>query len=156
VHQTPPGERYLVPDQMGSGAALFDFDGDGRLDLYLVQGAGPGSGARNQLFRQQPDGRFVDASANSGLDVAGAGQGVAVGDVNNDGRPDLFLTEYGNARLFLNLGGGKFSDITQAAGIDNPRWGTSAAFFDFDRDGWLDLVIANYLDYDPTVKCHDI
>jgi len=155
VHQTPPGERYLVPDQMGSGAALFDFDGDGRLDLYLVQGAGPGSGARNQLFRQQPDGRFVDASANSGLDVAGAGQGVAVGDVNNDGRPDLFLTEYGNARLFLNLGGGKFSDITQAAGIDNPRWGTSAAFFDFDRDGWLDLVIANYLDYDPTVKCHD-
>jgi hypothetical protein len=155
VHQTPPGERFLVPDQMGSGAALFDFDGDGRLDLYLVQGAGRDSGARNQLFRQQPDGRFVDASAGSGLDVAGAGQGVAVGDVNNDGRPDLFLTEYGNARLFLNLGAGKFADITQAAGIDNPRWGTSAAFFDFDRDGWLDLVIANYLDYDPTVKCHD-
>ena len=139
---------------MGSGAALFDFDGDGRLDLYLVQGAGP-AGPRNQLFRQQPDGRFVDVSAGSGLDVAGAGQGVAVGDVNNDGRPDLFLTEYGNARLFLNLGGGKFRDITQAAGIDNPRWGTSAAFFDFDRDGWLDLVIANYLDYDPTVKCYD-
>ncbi len=155
VHQTPPGERFLVPDQMGSGAALFDFDGDGRLDLYLVQGAGPDAGARNQLFRQQPDGRFADASAGSGLDVAGAGQGVAVGDVNNDGRPDLFLTEYGNARLFLNQGAGKFADITQAAGIDNPRWGTSAAFFDFDRDGWLDLVIANYLDYDPTVKCHD-
>jgi len=154
AHQTPPGDRFLVPDQMGSGAALFDCDGDGRLDLYMVQGAGPGAGARNQLFRQQPDGRFVNTSAGSGLDVAGAGQGVAVGDMNNDGRPDLFLTEYGNARLFLNQGA-KFADITQASGIDNPRWGTSAAFFDFDRDGWLDLVIANYLDYDPTVKCHD-
>jgi len=157
-----PAERFLVPDQMGSGAALFDFNDDGRLDLYLLQGVGPdlmqrdgpNPYARNQLFRQQSDGRFVDASAGSGLDVAGAGQGVAVGDVNNDGRPDLFLTEYGSARLFLNQGA-KFIDITQAAGIDNPRWGTSAAFFDFDRDGWLDLVIANYLDYDPTVKCHD-
>ena len=158
AHRTPPGERYLVPDQMGSGAALFDFDGDGQLDLYLVQGGGldlyrPNERARNQLFRQQSGGRFVNASTDRGLDVAAAGQGVAVGDVNNDGRPDLFVTEYGNARLFLNLS--RFVEITQAAGIDNPRWGTSAAFFDFDRDGWLDLVIANYLDYDPTVRCRD-
>ena len=143
---------------MGSGAALFDFNGDGRLDLYLVQGAGvdlyqPNAKARNQLFRQESNGRFSDVSSRFGLDVSGAGQGVAVGDVNNDGLPDLLLTEYGNARLFLN--GHRFIDITQAAGIDNPRWGTSAAFFDFDRDGWLDLVIANYLDYDPTVTCRD-
>jgi hypothetical protein len=79
--------------------------------------------------------------------------GVAVGDVNNDGRPDVLLTEYGRIRLFLNNGNGTFTDVTKEAGLDNPAWGTSAAFFDYDRDGWLDLVVANYVDYDPSVRC---
>jgi hypothetical protein len=144
-----------VPEQMGSGAALFDFDNDGRLDLYLVQNAGPGSSSPNKLFHQETDGGFKDASANSGLDVTGLGMGVAIGDVNNDGRVDVLLTEYGGVRLFLNQGNGKFADVTSPSGIDNPRWATSAAFVDYDRDGWLDLVVGNYLDYDPTQKCTD-
>src|SRR5947209_1149377 len=81
--------------------------------------------------------------------------GVAVGDVNNDGLPDVLLTEYGSTRLFLNAGGGKFIDCTREAGIDNPLWGTSACFFDYDRDGWLDLVVANYVNYNPSLGCAD-
>jgi hypothetical protein len=154
-HDAGPTGRYLIPAQMGSGAALFDYDNDGRLDIYLIQNAGPGSSSVNKLFHQQTDGGFKDVSAGSGLDVAGFGMGVAAGDVNNDGRTDVLLTEYGAVRLFLNQGGGKFSDVTLAAGLDNPRWATSAAFVDYDCDGWLDLVVGNYLDYDPTQKCTD-
>jgi hypothetical protein len=142
-----------MPHTVGSGAAFIDFDDDGRLDIYLVQNDGPDSKSTNQLFHQLPDGRFEDVSAGSGLDVAGYGQGVAVGDVNNDGRPDVLLTEYGRVRLFLNAGSGKFRDNTRDSGLDNPHWGTSASFFDFDRDGWLDLVVVNYVSYDETKDC---
>jgi hypothetical protein len=148
----PNPEKYFFPKIVGSGAAFLDFDNDGRLDVYLVHNGGP-QGKKNQLFRQKPDGTFEDVSAGSGLDVAGHGMGVAVGDVNNDGLPDVLLTEYGRIRLFLNQGGGKFRDVTAEAGLDNPHWGTSAAFFDFDRDGWLDLVVVNYVNYDPTKPC---
>ena len=88
-----------MPQSMGSGAALLDFDQDGRLDIYLVQGAGPETQFTNQLYHQQPDGKFHNVSEGSGVDVAGYGAGVAVGDVNNDGLPDMFLTEYGRIRL---------------------------------------------------------
>src|SRR5262249_7188369 len=104
-------------------------------------------------FRQGADGRFTDVSAGSGLDVAGYGMGVAIGDVNNDGYADVLVTEWGRVRLFLNNGNGTFTDITHEAGLDNPHWGTSASFVDYDRDGWLDLVIANYVDYDRTAEC---
>jgi hypothetical protein len=87
------------------------------------------------------------------LDVAGYGMGVAIGDVNNDGLPDVLLTEYGRIRLFLNQGGGKFRNVTQEAGLENPHWGSSAAFVDYDRDGWLDLVVVNYVVYDPSKPC---
>jgi hypothetical protein len=149
----PEAEQYFFPQLTGSGAALFDFDDDGRLDIYLVQNYGPQSQATNQLFHQRSDGRFEDVSAGSGLDVAGYGQGVAAGDVNNDGRPDVLVTEYGKVRLFLNEGGGKFRDVIGESGLDNPHWGTSAAFFDFDRDGWLDLVVVNYVSYDESKDC---
>jgi len=149
----PSSGRYFLPQIMGSGAALFDYDNDGRLDIYLVQNGGPQSNARNRLFHQEGDGRFTDVSAASGLDVAGYGMGVAVGDVDNDGLPDVLLTEYGGIRLFRNQGTGKFTDITRAAGLDDPQWGTSACFLDYDRDGWLDLVVVNYVDYDPTKVC---
>jgi hypothetical protein len=148
----PVTPQFFMPQIAGSGCAFLDFDGDGRLDIYLVHNGGPG-GAKNQLFHQERDGTFRDVSAGSGLDVAGYGMGVAVADVNNDGRPDVLLTEYGATRLFLNQGGGRFREVTREAGLDNPLWATSAAFFDFDRDGWLDLVVVNYVDYDPSNRC---
>jgi hypothetical protein len=149
-----PSERFFMPQVMGSGAALFDFDNDGRLDIYLIHNGGP-KGATNRLYHQEKDGRFTDVSKGSGLDVAGYGMGVAVGDMNNDGLPDVLLTEYDGIRLFLNKGGGRFVDVTREAGLENRSWATSAAFFDYDRDGWLDLVVVNYVAYDPTSRCKD-
>jgi hypothetical protein len=149
-----PLDEYYLPLLFGSGAALFDYDNDGRLDLYLLQNGGPDSRSTNRLYHQTADGRFEDVSKGSGLDVTGHAMGVAVGDVNNDGWPDVLVTEYGRVRLFLNNhGDGTFTDITREAGLDNPAWGTSAAFVDYDRDGWLDLVVVNYLDYSPSKHC---
>jgi hypothetical protein len=148
----PVNGLYSMPQTAGSGAALLDYDNDGRLDIYLIQNGGP-EGPRNQLFHQEKDGSFTDVSAGSGLDIAGYGMGVAVGDVNNDGLPDVLVTEYGRIRLFLNQGNGKFKDVTKEAGLEGRMWGTSAAFFDYDRDGWLDLVVACYVNYDPNKKC---
>jgi hypothetical protein len=153
THDPGPDGSFLMPQAVGSGCAIFDCDGDGRLDIYLLQNAGPKSASRNRLFRQTKDGKFEDISAGSGLDIAGYCMGVAVGDVNNDGRPDVLVTAYGGSKLFLNLGGGKFEDVTAECGLDNLLWGTSAAFFDYDRDGLLDLVIVNYVDYDPSWPC---
>jgi hypothetical protein len=153
VHDAGPlDDSYFMPQIVGSGAALFDFDGDGLLDLLLLQNGGP-DGAKNRLYRQTPDHHFQDVSAGSGLDFAGYNMGVAIGDVNNDGRPDVLITQFGGVKLFLNQGGGKFKDVTKEAGLDVPGWATSAAFFDFDRDGFLDLVVVRYVDYDRTWPC---
>jgi hypothetical protein len=152
-HDAGPVGAYFMPQIMGSGAALFDFDNDGRLDMYLLQNGGP-KGAKNCLYQQQPDGTFKDVSAGSGLDVAGYGMGVAVGDVNNDGWPDVLVTGYKGIQLFLNNGDGTFTAVTWESGLNDPLWGTSAAFVDFDRDGWLDLVVVNYVDYDPSLGCN--
>src|SRR5690349_7696817 len=114
------GTNYFMPDQVGSGVALFDYDNDGRLDVYFVQNGGTNPAARNQLFHQEADGTFKNVSAGSGLDIAGRGMGAFAGDVNNDGLPDLLVTEYGAVRLFQNLGSGKFKQVTVEAGIDNP------------------------------------
>jgi hypothetical protein len=152
-HEAGPVGHYFMPQIMGSGAALLDFDNDGLFDLYLVQNGGPDSGAGNRLYRQQPDGRFRDVSAGSGLDVAGYGMGVAVGDFNNDGFVDVYLSQYGGGRLFRNCGNGTFEDVTRAAGVEQPCWGTSCCFCDCDRDGWLDLVVVNYVGYDPATVC---
>ncbi len=150
------GTNYFMPDQVGSGVALLDYDNDNRLDIYLLQNGGTNSAARNQLFHQEPDGTFKNVSDGSGLDVAGRGMGAFAGDVNNDGLIDLLVTEYGAVRLFQNLGGGKFREVTRSAGLDNPRWAAPASFIDYDRDGWLDVVVGNYVDYDPTHICNDV
>jgi hypothetical protein len=155
VHQAEISGRYLFSESIGSGAAFLDFDNDGRLDLYLIHNVNPSASATNSLYQQQPDGSFKDVSAGSGLDVTGYGNGLAVGDINNDGFPEVLITEYDRVRLFLNRGGRTFSDVTTAAGITNQHWSVPAAFVDYDRDGWLDLVIGNYLDFDPTQKCPD-
>jgi hypothetical protein len=155
VHDVGAVGNYFMPESLGSGVAIFDFDGDGRMDVFLLQNAGTNSTSKHQLFHQESDGRFRDVSSGSGLDLPGRGMGVAVGDVDNDGQPDVFITEYDRVRLFRNTGGGKFAEITRDAGLDNPHWGMSAAFFDYDRDGWLDLIVVNYVDYSPSMKCPD-
>jgi hypothetical protein len=152
-HDAGPIGRYFMPQIMGSGAALLDFDNDGLFDLYFVHNGGPDSGARNRLYRQLPGGRFQDVSDGSGLDVAGWGMGVAVGDFDNDGFVDVYLSQYGGGRLFRNRGDGTFADVTRAAGVEEPCWGTSCCFCDCDRDGWLDLVVVHYVDYDPATVC---
>ncbi len=152
THDAGPAGAYFLPQIIGSGAALFDLDQDGRLDLYLIQNGGP-KGATNRLFRQRDDGAFEDISAGSGLDIAGYGMGVAIGDVNNDGWPDVLLTSYRGVRLFLNNGNCTFTEVTKQAGLDSVHWAASASFVDFDRDGWLDLVVVHYLEYDPAQQC---
>lgn len=154
VNDPGPAGSFFMPQSMGNGAALFDAEGDGRLDLFLLQGAGPASAATYRLFLQEPSGRFRDVSAGSGLDVAGFGSGVAAGDLTNDGLPDLFVSEYGAVRLFVNEGGGKFHEATSASGLASRAWGSSASLVDYDRDGWLDIVVVNYVAYDPGVVCH--
>ena len=151
---------YFVPESMGSGIALLDYDRDGDLDIFAVQGmplaaakvkpvASSGFSPTSRLY-QQTRGQFTDVTAAAGLeDPAPFGMGAAVGDVNNDGWPDLFVSKYGSDRLYLNQAG-KFEDITVSSGIDNPQWGTSACFTDYDRDGWLDLLVVNYYDYYPS------
>ncbi len=154
VHDSGHGERYLMPEIMGGGGALFDMDGDGDLDAYLVQSGplapggseGPGGDSfRNRLFRNLGGGRFEDATGGSGADDPGYGMGVAAGDYDNDGRTDLYVTNVGPNALLRNLGSGRFEDVTAAAGVGHPGWGASAAFFDLDDDGDLDLYVANYL-----------
>jgi hypothetical protein len=154
THNCGPTGKFFMPQAVYGGGAMFDADGDGRLDILLLQGAGPKTGDGNRLYLQTPDGKLRDASAGSGLDFDGYNMGVAIGDVDNDGRPDVAVTLYRGTRLLRNEGGGKFRDITDAAGVVNLQWATSAAFVDYNRDGLLDLVVANYIDYDPTWPCN--
>ncbi len=153
VHDAGPTGTFFMPQSMGSGAAAFDFDGDGLLDIYLLNFGGPNSKSVNRLYRQTSPGKFVDVTDGSGLGIPGHNHGVAIGDINNDGKPDVLVSQFGGIKLFLNLGNGKFADITTEAGLANLSWGASAAFLDYDRDGWLDLVVVNYLDFDPKVQC---
>ncbi len=118
VHDAGAPDIKFMPQVIGSGAALVDFNNDGLLDVYLLQNGGP-EGARNRLYRQTPDHHFKDVSA--GLDVAGRNMGVAVGDVNNDGWPDVLVTQYGGVRLLLNSDDGTFTDVTEEAGLKNPE-----------------------------------
>ena len=163
VHDAGQTGRFFRPEMVPPGAALFDFDRDGDLDLYLVNSGSLDDRGQpaadptvaNRLYRQAADGRFEDVSITSGLADTGYGMGVAVGDINNDGYPDLFLSNLGPDRLFLNQRDGTFLDITTAAGIDNSSWSTSVAMFDLDRDGWLDLYVTNYVDYRADTKCPD-
>ena len=142
-------------ETMGSGCAFFDYDQDGLLDVFFVNGGKtplyqPSQPVQNRLYRSEGNGHFVDVTKPSGLAAnRGYGMGVAVGDFDNDGYPDIFLSGFGASGLYHNNTDGTFSDITLKAGVENRgKWATSPAWFDFDNDGFLDLLVCNYLDYD--------
>ncbi len=145
--------EYRFQEIMGPGCALADFNGDGRLDIYLVNGQRP---AADQLYLQSSDGVFIDVTEQSGLRAAGYGMGCVVGDYDNDGDLDLYLTSLEGGRLWRNDGGATFTDVTEAAGIDNGMWSVSGSFFDYDRDGWLDLYVANYVLDPGSARCYDL
>jgi len=152
-HDAGAIEKHLMPQIVGSGCAVHDFDGDSRVDLLLLNNGGPGSPHRNAVYRQRSDGTFEDVSRGSGLEFSDYCMGVAIADVDRDGRPDILITAYLRTRLFRNLGGMKFEDISEAAGIRNAQWGSSAAFLDYDKDGHQDAFVLNYVAYDPSWEC---
>jgi hypothetical protein len=162
THTNGRSGRLYLAETMGSGCAFLDYDGDGRLDLFLVnssrlpgfKGQGPFYPA---LYRQRPDGTFEDVTKRAGLAVDCYGIGCASADYDNDGDPDLYLTAFGRNYLFRNTGKGAFEDVTQAAKVPGPRFGSSAAWFDYDRDGRLDLFVCSYCRWHPDInrRCGD-
>jgi hypothetical protein len=152
-HVTVAGD-YALTELMGSGCAVFDADGDGRLDLFFVDaGESREKGAPDRLFLRTPDGRYRDATEGAGLDRNGYGTGVAAGDLDNDGDVDLYVGNLGGDRLYLNDGAGRFTDVTARAGIRNQRWTASVGLVDFDLDGFLDVFVTTYVRYDPARVC---
>ena len=152
---TGSDQKYYL-ETMGTGVAWLDYDQDGLMDLYLVQSSAtdaysPQKPLRSALYHNNGDGTFTDVTEKAGVGGEGHyGQGVAVGDFDNDGYPDLYVTGYGRAILYHNNGNGTFTDVTAKAGLaDEGAWSTSAGWFDFDKDGWLDLLVTNYLDWSP-------
>jgi enediyne biosynthesis protein E4 len=152
--------KYLL-ETMAPGVALFDFDNDGRLDIFVTNGAPltdptpkgtipqkAGPQDWNRLYHQKPDGTFEDVTEKAGLQGIGYGMGVAVGDYDNDGYEDLFVTAYGGNRLYHNNGNGTFTDVTETAGVGGSGWSSSAAWVDLDNDGLLDLVVVRYVTWD--------
>jgi len=161
LHQAPHTSKKYLLDTMGSGVALFDCDGDGRLDLFLVNGAPysdptpkgtipqkTGPNDWNRLYRQKQDGTFEDVTQKAGLEGVGYGMGVAVGDYDNDGYEDIYVTGYGSNRLYHNNGNCTFTDVTEKAGVAGGGWSSSAAWVDLDNDGRLDLVVLRYVTWD--------
>jgi enediyne biosynthesis protein E4 len=150
-------KQYLL-EEIGCGLALFDYDNDGWMDLFLVNGTrfediSPDRQPTNSLFRNNRDGSFTDVTEKAGLVRSGWGQGCCVGDYDNDGLDDLVVTYWGGIVLYHNNGDGTFTDVTEKAGLaqksPTPRWNTGCCFVDYDRDGYLDLFVANYVNFDP-------
>jgi enediyne biosynthesis protein E4 len=171
-HVSGASGQYYMAEVMGSGVALFDYDNDGDLDVFLIQG-GPlardgvigANHPSSRLFRNDlkvsTDGRptlqFTDVTARAGVGLHAYGMGAAVGDYDGDGDLDLYVTSFGPETLYRNNGDGTFADVTKEAGVSDALWSTSAAFVDYDRDGDLDIFVANYLDFTLTDNklCHD-
>ena len=147
-------EKYL-PESTGAGCAFFDYDNDGWMDIYLVNSGPcdfytPPNPLRNALYRNNRDGTFTDVTEKAGVPGGGYGMGVAVGDYNGDGFPDLYVTQYGRSILYRNNGDGTFTDVTAQAGLAAPGWSSSAVWFDYDNDGKLDLFVCRFVDFSKT------
>jgi hypothetical protein len=161
VHDPAVDGKYYMPESIGSGGALLDYDSDGDLDIYLVNGAARDVQKqkqhllRNRLFRQEKDGKFTDVTDISGLGDQGNGMGVAVGDIDNDGYVDVYVSNDGPDALYRNNGDGTFNNITNNSKINNPDWGISVTFLDYNLDNFLDVFVTNYVKFDTTIFCFD-
>ena len=160
VHDAAMSQRRHLPETMGAGVALLDYDNDGWMDLYLVNSGPcdfytPSKPVRNALYKNNRDGTFTDVTEKAGVSGGTFGMGVAVGDFDNDGWPDMFVTSYGKCILYQNNRDGTFRDVTEKAGVATPGWTTSAVWFDYDNDGRLDLFVCSFVDYsvDHRVGC---
>ena len=146
---------YYLPETTGAGCAFLDYDNDGWMDIYLVNSGkcdffAPDPPLRNALYHNNRDGTFSDVTERAGVGGGGYGMGVAVGDFDADGWPDLYVTQYGRSILYHNNGDGTFSDVTEKAGVAAPGWASSAAWFDYDNDGRLDLFVCRFVDFDKS------
>jgi hypothetical protein len=153
VHDNAMSPQRFLPESLGPGVAFVDYDNDGWMDLYFVNSGPsdfyqPARPAANALYHNNRDGTFTDVTGKAGVAGGTFGMGVAVGDYDNDGFPDLFVTAYGRTTLYHNNGDGTFTDVTTRAGVSMSGWTTSAVWFDYDNDGRLDLFVCSYVDYD--------
>jgi enediyne biosynthesis protein E4 len=154
-HTAGHSQQKYLPETTGAGCAFLDYDNDGWMDIYLVNSGecdfyDPNPPLRNALYRNNRDGTFTDVTEKAGVAGGGYGQGVAVGDYNGDGFPDLYVTQYGRSILYHNNGDGTFTDVTEKAGVAAPGWSSSAVWFDYDNDGRLDLFVCRFVDFDKS------
>ncbi len=152
VHSNGKSPEKYLPETSGAGCAFLDYDNDGWMDIYLVNSGkcdffNPNLPLRNALYRNNRDGTFTDVTEKAGVAAGGFGQGVAVGDYDGDGFPDLYVTQYGRSILYHNNRDGTFSDVTEKAGVAAPGWASSAVWFDYDNDGRLDLFVGRFVDF---------
>jgi hypothetical protein len=163
VHVSGMNEKKHFPTANGSGVAMFDYDGDGKLDLYFATATflplGTSKNGPNKLYKNLGGGKFKDMTAESGLGYAGFCHGIIAGDLDNDGDVDVFLCNYGQNVLYQNNGNGTYTDITKKAGVDKPGWSSSGALLDYDNDGDLDIYVSNYGEWklpDDDLFCGDL
>jgi len=154
-HVNGRSAEYYIPETTGAGCAFLDYDNDGWMDIYLVNSGkcdfySPEPPLRNALYKNNRDGTFTDVTEKAGVAAGGYGMGVAVGDYNADGLPDLYVTQYGRSILYRNNGDGTFTDVTEKAGVAAPGWSSSAVWFDYDNDGKLDLFVCRFADFDKS------
>ena len=155
VHRNGRSPETFSPETVGGGCGFIDYDNDGWMDIYLVNSGkcdffNPNPPLRNALYHNNRDGTFTDVTEKAGVPGGGYGMGIAVGDYNADGFPDMLVTQYNGVILYHNNGNGTFTDVTRKAGLPTTGWATSAVWFDYDNDGKLDLFICRFVDFDKS------